>query len=158
MSENARALDAIIRRVRKETEFDIINIEKLDRVVNGVLKGDGTMTGGVGEDASTEEILAAYDKAGGLIKRNGDTVRTGSFYNFRKKEAHKEPKIEFVFRVNGKEVFVPEGQELPGEVRAARILEAAAKKGSDEESTEDSEEVVAGEEEEKPKSRTRRAR
>lgn len=107
--------------------FELGNEEKLQRVVSGSLTADGSMIGGLGEDADPNAVLAAYDKLGGLITKNGDRVKTGSFYDFKAKEARKKPEVVYVFRIGNKETDVPEGTELPGEVRAARILAAAGK-------------------------------
>lgn len=108
----------------------------------------------VGSDATT--LLAEYDRLGGLITKNGDKVKTGSFYDFEAKKPRAKPKVVFVYTVDGEFVDVPEGEELPGEVRAARTLANArarkAKKGGaksgkkddesgEDESEEDSEDV-----------------
>lgn len=124
MSETATENLEAIQRVLEDTGFELVNAEKVGRVVEGILGKDGHLTGGVGNDAASELILAHYDRAGGLIRKNGDIVRTGSFYDFKAKVPRKKPQVEFVFRVNGREVYVPEGTELPGEVRAARLLAA----------------------------------
>jgi hypothetical protein len=116
MSATAKVLEGL--------GLELVNEEKVNRVVMGNLGKDGALIGGLGEDASPEAIVAAYDKIGGLIRKNGDTIRTGSFYDFKGKKPHAKPQVEYVYRINGKEVYVPEGQELPGLVKAAKVLEA----------------------------------
>jgi hypothetical protein len=129
--------------------FTLINTDKLERALNGTPMSDSTMKGGVGdgayfengvwmrngEELSAKEVetlefslLAEYDKLGGLIKKGDDKVKTGSFFNFTAKKPHAKPQVVYIFNVNGKFVDVPEGTDLPGEVKAVKILEASAKK------------------------------
>lgn len=77
-------------------------------------------------DPTNEELLVVYDRLGGLIKKGGQTIKTGCFYDVRGKKAFAEPQLVYLYSVNGSIVEVPEGTELPGEVRAARILEEVA--------------------------------
>lgn len=115
--------------------FELVNEEKANRALNGTQRGDGTMFGGIiKEDGSYDDnaLLAEYDKLGGLITKNGDKVKTGSFYDFKTRKALKEPKVVFEFFVNGKFVEVPEGVEMPGEVKAAKILKEEAVEESEE--------------------------
>lgn len=108
--------------------YTLVNQEKVDRALFGAPQPDGSRKGGIANEDGTYDnakLLAEYDRMGGLIKKENDRVKTGSFYDFKKRKPREAPQVEFVFRVNGKEVFVPEGKELPGEVRAARILAAA---------------------------------
>lgn len=105
--------------------YTLVNEEKLDRALNGTLLADGSKIGGVvREDGTYDEVelITEYDKLGGLILRGNDKVKTGSFYDFKNKKARKEPEVMFIFNINGKFVEVPDGKELPGEVRAAKIL------------------------------------
>lgn len=122
-------------------DYDLANEEKYRRVIDGTQGGDGGLVGGLGVDASEEDILAYYDKFGGLITKNGDTVKNGSFWDFKAKKPLAKPKVFFVYRINGRVVEVPEGTELPGEVRAARLLASS---------------VEADEVEEKPKKRLKK--
>ncbi len=124
--------------------FTLVDAQKLDRALNGTPRGDGTTIGGVGNGAyflegkwmrngeELEEskveilesaVLAEYDKVGGLIRKNGDKVKTGSFFDFKGKKPFDKPKVSFVYQVNGKFIEVPEGKELPGEVKAVKMLE-----------------------------------
>lgn len=92
--------------------FELVNTAKLDRAKEKLP-----------ENASDHDILVAYDKLGGLITKGGQKVKTGCFYNPKTKAAIAEPKVIYLYAVNGRIVEVPEGTELPGEVRAAKILE-----------------------------------
>lgn len=113
--------------------FSLINAEKLDRVISGVVGREGKSFGGIGEkfdDAGNltngAEILAAYDKLGGLVLKDGNKLKTGCFYDFEKKQAKKTPEIVYIFRdLEGDEVEVPEGEEVPLEVKAAEIAQKA---------------------------------
>lgn len=126
--------------------YTLVNPEKFDRALNGVKQSDDSYKGGVGNGAYLEEgewkrdgedltddevvelestLLSEYDRLGGLIKKGDDKVKTGSFWNFKGRKAHEKPKIFFVYSMNGRIVEIPEGTELPGEVRAARFLEQA---------------------------------
>ncbi len=128
--------------------YTLVNSEKFDRALNGVRQADDSYKGGVGngayldegnwkrdgEDLTDDEVielesslLAEYDRLGGLIIKGDDKVKTGSFWNFKGRKAHENPKIFFVYSVNGRIVEIPEGTELPGEVRAARFLEQTQK-------------------------------
>lgn len=105
--------------------FDLRNEDKVRRALDGSPDASGGAKGGVRkEDGSFEDkdLLAEYDRIGGFISKNGDKVKTGSFYDFRNKRPRVKPEVVFVYRVEGKEVEVPEGTELPGKVKAARIL------------------------------------
>lgn len=124
--------------------FTLVDSAKFDRALNGTLRGNNTVIGGVGAGAYFEngawlrngtelneeevaklefDLLAEYDKLGGLIRKGGDKVVTGSFYNFKAKKPHDAPQVKFIFRVNGKAIEVPDGEALPGIVRAKRILD-----------------------------------
>lgn len=128
--------------------YTLINLEKIDRALNGIQKADSTRMGGVGNGAyfdeddkswkregailSEEEVsalefalLAEYDKFAGAIKRGDDKVKLGSFYNFKARKPYAEPKVVFEYRFGSKIVDVPDGIELPGEVKAKKILKEA---------------------------------
>lgn len=123
--------------------FELVNADKFERALNGTPNDKGELRGGVGGGAylsggvwlkngkpiSDEEVealearlIAEYDRLGGFIRRNGDKVKTGSFWDFKGKKAFEVPQVVFIYNVNGKFVEVADGQELPGVVRAARIL------------------------------------
>jgi len=115
----------------KAKGFDLINEDKVRRAKEGSPNSSGVFVGGVakpdgsyGEDA----LLAEYDKLGGLIKRGGDKVKTGSFYDFKARRPKAEAEVVFEYRVNGKVVEVPDNVELPGEVKAVKVAKEAPKK------------------------------
>ena len=109
--------------------YTLCNPDKVTRALEGTPLESGNRLGGVAREDGTyddNELLAEYDKLGGLIRKGSDKVKTGSFYNFGAKKPREKPKVSFLFRINGKEVEVPDGAELPGIVKAARILAADA--------------------------------
>ncbi len=98
------------------------NSEKWNRAVHGSMGAEGTLNGGVGENASGEEKLAAYDKLGGYITKGGRKVKMGSFYDFKAKAKKDKPEVVLVFRdLEGNNIEVPEGDEVPLEARVAEI-------------------------------------
>lgn len=111
--------------------YIVTSDEKVRRVLDGVPTRTGEAQGGITKPDGTfdeMEFLAMYDKMGGGIKNaNGDTVQNGSFYDYRLKKAKEKPEVMLVFRINGQEVVVPEKEEAPAIVKAARIVEQAAK-------------------------------
>jgi len=112
-------------------EFTIVNDEKWDRAVNGVVGRGGELTGGIGEDASDEAKLAAYDKVGGLILKNGSKVKLGSFYDFKAKKPRDTAEIKLIFRnLEGEEVELEEGEDKPIEVVAAEKLQEKKNKSN----------------------------
>src|SRR3990167_4102542 len=75
--------------------FVICNADKLHRVINGTMSDGGSLSGGLGEGAAPEAILAEYDRMGGLIRTaEGAKVVTGSFYDFKAKAARKTPQVQ----------------------------------------------------------------
>jgi len=96
--------------------FELSNTVKLERAKEQL-----------GENADEHAILVAYDKLAGLITKGGQKVKAGCFYNIKTKKAFEKPEVVFIYAVNGRIVEVPEGTELPGEVRAANILAEEAK-------------------------------
>lgn len=124
-------------------KFTLVNAEKVERALNGAQQADSTRVGGVGggaykdgevwkregEELSEKEVvsleaalIAEYDKLGGLVKKGADKVKVGSFYNFKSRKPHEKPVATFVFMINGKEVEVKDGEEVPLKVKAAQIL------------------------------------
>jgi len=98
-------------------DFELVNPEKVARALKIVTREDGTY--------DENELIAQYDKYGGLIRKATDKVKMGSFYDFKNKKAKAKPEVVFTYRVNGKIVDVPEGVELPGIVKAVKVLEEA---------------------------------
>lgn len=106
--------------------YTLANPEKVRRALEGSPTSRGENTGGVARPDGTFDpyaLLAEYDRIGGLIRRGTDKVKTGSFYDTKAKKARVEPAVVFQYLVNGEVVEVEDGQELPGIVRAARMLE-----------------------------------
>lgn len=102
-------------------EYVAENAEKWDRAVNGTTLEDGGLVGGVGRDAAPEAKLVAYDKLGGYITTGGRKVKTGSFFDFEQGAAVESPEPVLLFRVDGQDVEVPVGEQLPIEVQASEI-------------------------------------
>lgn len=116
-------------------EFELVNEDKAERTINGTIGRNASMVGGVGQDASPEAKIAEYDRLGGLIKYSGDTVKKGSFYDFKAKKPIAEPVIKLQFNINGKVVEVDASEPLPPLVRAAKEAEqgvVAETEGDDE--------------------------
>ena len=91
--------------------YELVNEEKVQRVLDAV-----------GEEAPENVVIAEYDKLGGAVYRGKDKVKTGSFYDFKLRKVRTEPVVVFVYRINGKVVEVEDNVELPGEIRAAKLL------------------------------------
>jgi len=125
-------------------EFTLVNPEKLDRALNGVQLANSSRVGGVGngaynengvwkrngeelskEDVSSLEksLLAEYDRLGGLIRKGGDKVKTGSFYSFTGRKPREKAEVVLTFMINGKQVEVKDGEDVPPVVRAAQQLQ-----------------------------------
>ena len=123
-----------VKKVKKEEGkklegYVCVNVAKLDRVINGNMASGGKLEGGIGEDAPEMKILVAYDRLGGLIKKDGIKVKTGSFYDFENKKARTKPEVMLLFTdVTGKVVEVPEGEALPPAVAAAEFVEKEKEK------------------------------
>lgn len=108
--------------------YEIVNMDKWDRATNGIIMGDGEPKGGVGEEATNADKIAEYDRIGGLIKKDGYKVKTGSFYNFKKRSPRKDPQVMLIFTdIRGNIVEVPAGEPLPIEVRAAQVADEQQK-------------------------------
>lgn len=101
-------------------KYTLANSDKLERAINGTILDQGRMTGGVGADADESEIIAEYDRLGGLILKDDKyKVKTGSFYDFKTKKAIAKPKPVLLFTVNGEVVEVDADEPLPLEIRAS---------------------------------------
>ncbi len=133
----------------------MVNGEKLVRAIEGSQNSLGEIRGGVGADAPEGAILAEYDRLGGLVKKGKYKVKTGSFYDFAKKQPRMEtvtkkdkegkvtssekvfaPNVKLVFRLNGEDVELDGNQEVPLEIQAAeqqketKLATAAAKRAA----------------------------
>lgn len=114
--------------------YSLENKDKVERALNGFLNGASEKVGGVAADDGSyepEALIAEYDRLGGKITRDGDKVKTGSFYDFKARKPHAKPKVALTYLVNGQQVDVPDGEAMPGIVKAARLLEQSknSKKG-----------------------------
>jgi len=112
----------------KVAGFTLVNADKVQRALEGQPTPSGENKGGIARpDGSYDdmELLAEYDRMGGLIKKGTDNLKVGSFWDFKAKKPHAEPKVVFLYRVNGQLIEVPDGSELPGLVKASRILAEA---------------------------------
>lgn len=126
--------------------FSLVNEEKLGRALNGPGLPNNPAARGVGDGAYIKDekffkdgaelegaelkklesaILAEYDRLGGLIVRGKDKVKSGSFYDQKGRCPRAKPMVVFIYNVNGKFVEVADGVELPGEVKAAKVLAEA---------------------------------
>mgnify|MGYP001574455336 CR=1 FL=1 len=110
-------------------DFEVVNQVKWESAIKG---SRGVL--GVGDNASDMEKLAAYDKLGGLIRKNGAALKTGSFYDFEKKAPRQKPEIVYVFPQNHpveprEVVEIPEGEEIPMEILAKEIGRVKKEKG-----------------------------
>lgn len=111
-------------RILKDTGFECVNADKLERVVYGTMGRSGELEGGIGDKASSDDILANYDRIAGLVRKDGTKIKTGSFWNFARgiNAPHKKPIVKYIFNVGGDEVEVDNPAELG---RAMQTVEAA---------------------------------
>lgn len=96
----------------KVGEYELVNDEKLDRAINGNLTQGGKLIGGVGLEATDKQILAEYDKLGGLIKKNGLKVKQGCFWDVEEKKAFKDPEVSFEISMDQSLVDVTEDEAM----------------------------------------------
>lgn len=104
-------------------DFDVIdgfvleNHDKLQRAVEGEVKRAGVPEGGLlqeyGELSKIPPalVLAHYDRLAGYITKNvggsgSVKVKTGSFWDFKKKAPRPKPKLMYIFNVGGTKVEV----------------------------------------------------
>ena len=126
---------AIKRKAISLKDYVLVNVDKFERVVYGSMAAQGRLANGIGENASDEDKLAAYDRLGGLILKDGRKLKTGCFWNFEKRFEHfsssnviKSPVVVFLLKdLGGKEVEVAEGKEIPLEIKAAEQVEKIKK-------------------------------
>lgn len=110
--------------------YELTNQDKVRRALEGNPGRGGELQGGILlPDGTYDEdlLLATYDKMGGGIRKNGDVVKTGSFYDFARKAPRTESAVVLTFRINGEVVDVPEEAEAPAIVKAARTLDKQLK-------------------------------
>lgn len=123
-------------------KYTLVNVDKIERALNGSSGSLGALIGGIGQGAYYDEgwkrdgeelseedvetlessVIVEYDRIGGLIKEGNDKIATGSFYNAKAKKAHDTPVVRYEYRVNDKLILVPEHEQAPLAVRAAKML------------------------------------
>lgn len=112
----------------KVGEFELVNDEKINRALNGSVTKNGVPQGGLlrkhgtnnPDDVPPTELLAEYDRLGGLILKDGNKLKIGCFYNFTLKQPLDKPVVIFVERIDGEEVELDESE--------ARAIQKAKKK------------------------------
>lgn len=102
--------------------FTLVNEEKLGRAINGSIGKGAVLYGGVGDKAEPEEILAEYDRLGGLILQGLRKVKTGSFYDFEKGEARKTPEVLLIMKDLDGNVEEVNADEITPEMLAAEKI------------------------------------
>lgn len=90
--------------------YTLANQDKLKRTIDGTPNRLGQSAGGVSKDAAPETILAAYDRLGGLILKDGLKVKMGSFFDFEGKKPRTEPNVTFITEFEGQVIEVDEAQ------------------------------------------------
>src|SRR3990167_6855503 len=105
--------------------YVLSSTEKVERMLHGTPGKEGKLQGGVSDEATDEAKLAEYDRLGGLILKDGHKVKMGSFYDFAARKPQETPNVLLIFRdVEGNVVELPEGKELPLQVKAAEQIKA----------------------------------
>lgn len=104
-------------------KFKLTNEDKAHRAIHGNVTRAGQSTGGVGEKATEEQILAEYDRLGGHVTLDGDRVKTGSFYDFKSKKPRDPAVVVLQFPINGQTIEVRAGKALPMEVIAYKKIQ-----------------------------------
>jgi hypothetical protein len=105
--------------------YELTNQDKVRRALEGSPSRTGEAVGGIMLPDGTYDddlLLATYDKMGGGIRKNGDIVKNGSFYDFRAKKPREKAEVVLTFRINGEIVDVPEKEEVPMIVKAAQTM------------------------------------
>ena len=88
--------------------FLLENPDKVRRAIEGSQSTYATKFQKLADGYAPEVLLAAYDRLGGRITKDGVLVKTGSFWDFKNKVARKEPEVIFIAKVDGVEVEVEE--------------------------------------------------
>lgn len=114
--------------VKKMMGFELVNPDKVHRAIHGSIGKGGLPSGGVGEGAPDEKVIAEYDRLGGLIRKDGNKVKMGCFYDFAAKKAIENPKVMLIFRdISGVKVEIEDGKKLPVSVEAAKMVDESKK-------------------------------
>jgi hypothetical protein len=114
-----------MKLIIKGNEYVLENRSKTQRAIIGTLGPKGELQGGVGKEATPLAKITEYDRLGGYItcEKGGQKakVKTGSFYDFKNKQARKSPVVVFVFRdIYGEEIELADGAEMPMSVLALK--------------------------------------
>jgi len=105
-------------------DFFLVNNEKVDRVIKGVPGQTGELIGGLGENAPIEQILALYDKTGGLIlDKENRKLAHGCFWDFQKKKPKDPPEIAYRDDIGPKTINIREEKVGDKPKRKAKIEE-----------------------------------
>ena len=107
--------------------YELVNPEKLDRAINGTVGRDGRSNGGVGTE-NEDAIIAAYDKLGGLILKDGLKVKMGSFYDFVNKKPREEAEVSYMTEIEGEIVEVTEEEAKAVKTARKKIADTKSKK------------------------------
>ena len=99
--------------------FVLENPDKLERVINGELGRTGSLEGGMGEKEARDNpslVLARYDRIAGYITKDGVKIKTGSFWDFKKKCPRETPDVMYIFNIGGEKIEVDEPSNLAAAV------------------------------------------
>ena len=107
--------------------FECVNGEKLERAIHGLKNGDKEVFRGVGDKATPDAILANYDKLGGLVLKDGQIVKMGSFYDFAKKKPREVAEVTFLVEIDGNRVEVSEDEAKAVNKAKSKVNELKAK-------------------------------
>jgi len=108
--------------------FVLENAEKVRRAIEGSHSGYDTKFKPLGEGYNPDDLLVAYDRLGGLITKDGVKVKMGSFFDFEKKVARKEPQVVFLTTIDGVEVEVEEEEAKAIKKAQAKLTDLKVKK------------------------------
>lgn len=99
--------------------FVMENAEKVERAIQGNMGRQGVLQGGLVDqhgadvlETNPELVLAHYDKLAGYITKDGVKVKTGSFWDFKKKAPRETPEVLYVFNIGGDKVEVDDPKNL----------------------------------------------
>lgn len=109
--------------------FQLVNLSKVNRVIQGDTGEHGELKGGLGEEKAKEHpelVLAYYDRLGGLVTKDGNKVKMGAFWDFVKQVPRETPKVTFEYRTEDGATYQFESDE-PMEVKADKISKAKRK-------------------------------
>lgn len=134
---------------RDISDFDVIdgfvleNPDKLQRVIEGEVGSRGVAQGGLLEKYGElskippAEVLAYYDKIGGLVTKDiGSDIRvkikTGSFWDTRARAPRVKPKVVYLFMVSGDMVEVDDPSKLAHAITTINTTKAEQERKNEE--------------------------